>query len=135
MFLAAIVPLPGMSVLERVAAEADVINPAWKGKDPSNDEVAREFLFHDCTPGVLEWALATRRTMFAWAALSETHPLNDWPDVPYSSIVCTDDRTISPAWSRKVARERLHVEAIELAGGHCPHVCRPAVLADLLVSI
>src|SRR5262249_59991816 len=52
-----------------------------------------------------------------------------------SSILCADDRTISPAWSRRIARECLGIDPLELPGGHCPHVCRPAALADLLASM
>ena len=33
------------------------------------------------------------------------------------------------------ARERLGVEAIELPGGHCPHVSRPAHLAEVLSTL
>jgi hypothetical protein len=32
----------------------------------------------------------------------------------------------------RAARERLGVEPVELAAGHCPHVSRPAELAALL---
>ena len=36
------------------------------------------------------------------------------------SIVCAEDRVVDPAWSRRVARDRLGVEPIELPGGHSP---------------
>jgi pimeloyl-ACP methyl ester carboxylesterase len=48
--------------------------------------------------------------------------------------VCTDDRVIQPAWPRRVATDRLHAQVVELPGGHCPHVSRPAVLADVLTA-
>jgi hypothetical protein len=41
---------------------------------------------------------------------------------------------IAPAWSRRVARERLGVESVELPGGHSPFLSRPAELAAALVS-
>jgi pimeloyl-ACP methyl ester carboxylesterase len=66
--------------------------------------------------------------------MTETFPLAALPDVPSSYIVCADDRTISPAWSRRTARERLGVEAVELPGGHCPYLSRPAHLADVLTE-
>jgi pimeloyl-ACP methyl ester carboxylesterase len=56
------------------------------------------------------------------------------PSVPSTSIVCTDDRVIQPAWPRRVATDRLHAQVVELPGGHCPHVSRPAVLADVLTA-
>lgn len=46
--------------------------------------------------------------------------------------VCADDRTITPAWQRKAARELLGVEPVELPGGHCPHVSRLESLAEVL---
>jgi pimeloyl-ACP methyl ester carboxylesterase len=134
-FLAAFVPQLGMSPLQQFTTDPSMMNPAWVGKNPSDDAVAREFLFHDCAPDVADWALTTRRLMVARGALAETYPLGAWPNVPCSSIVCADDRTISPTWSRRVARERLGVDPIELPGGHCPHVSRPAALADVLVSL
>jgi pimeloyl-ACP methyl ester carboxylesterase len=134
-FLAAIVPELGKSVLDQFAADPDMMNPAWLGKSPADDTVACEFLFHDCSPDVAAWALTTRRLMVARRALVERCPLTAWPDVPIASIVCADDRTISPSWSRRVARERIGVEPIELPGGHCPHVSRPAALARVLASL
>ena len=65
----------------------------------------------------------------------EPCPLNEWPDVPSSYVVCADDRTVRPEWFRRDARERLGVEPIELPGGHCPHISRPAALADVLSDV
>src|SRR5215203_2414350 len=41
------------------------------------------------------------------ALRSEVTPLQAWPDVPCSYIVCTDDRTATSAWACRAARERL----------------------------
>jgi hypothetical protein len=62
-------------------------------------------------------------------------PLLVWPDVAASYIVCAGDRAIQPEWSRRVARERLLVESIELPGGHCPYVSRPDALAEVLGAL
>ena len=45
------------------------------------------------------------------------------------------DRTIRPAWQRRMARERLGVEPVELPTGHCPNVSQPDRLAELLVEL
>jgi pimeloyl-ACP methyl ester carboxylesterase len=132
-FLAAVVPKPGVSLLDQLRAEPDMLNPKWLGKDPTKDpQIARRFLFHDCPPEVTEWALTTLRLTYARGAMSEIYPGPGWPDVPMSYIVCADDRTVQPGWSRRIARERLGVEAVELPGGHCPHVSRPGELARVL---
>jgi pimeloyl-ACP methyl ester carboxylesterase len=133
-FLAALVPKPGVSIIEQLRSDPGMLNPEWVGKNPMDDQVARQFLFHDCSPDVVEWALTTRALTYAREAMTEPCPLESWPDVSSSYVVCGEDRTISPSWSRRVARERLGVEPIELPGGHCPYVSRPAELADALTS-
>ena len=55
--------------------------------------------------------------------------------MPASYIVCSEDRTIRPEWSRKVARTQLGVEPVELVAGHCPYVSRPEELAEILVKM
>jgi hypothetical protein len=65
---------------------------------------------------------------------SERCPLATFPPVPSTSIVCTGGRVIQPAWSRRVATDRLHAHVIELPGGHCPHVSRSALLAEALTA-
>jgi pimeloyl-ACP methyl ester carboxylesterase len=135
-FLAAVIPQIGKSLIDQVHSEPDMMNPDWRGKNPiEDDKAAMEFLFHDCEPRVASWAMTTRRLMMARQAMLEICPLNQWPPVQCSSIVCTADRTIQPAWSRRVARERLGLEPVELDGGHCPHVSRPVALAKVLHQI
>jgi hypothetical protein len=132
-FLAALVPKIGASILEQFRADQSMFNPEWVGKNPvEDDDVARRFLFHDCAPGTIDWALKTRRLMHAKKAMSEVCPLKTWPSVKSSYVVCTNDRVLSPAWSRRVAKERLGSEPIELVAGHCPYVSRPSELADAL---
>jgi alpha/beta hydrolase family protein len=68
----------------------------------------------------------------AWHADTIVEALKN---VPSSYIVCAEDRTITPAWQRRAAREWLGVEPVELPGEHAPHVSRPEVLAEVLESI
>lgn len=135
-FLAAVVPKLGTSIREQFKQDPSMFNPEWLGVDPiKDDEIAMKFLFHDCSPEIAKWALTTRRMMYARAAIEEVCPLQQWPDVPSSYIVCAEDRTITPGWSRRVAKERLGVDAIELPGGHCPNLSRPRELAHVLDRI
>lgn len=128
-----IAPL-GISPMEMVRREiSSMFNPEWVGKDPTRDPaVAREFLFHDCSPEVQKWALGTLRLMVPKRVLNEPVPIKAWPKKPSDYIVCSEDRTIKPEWSRHKVREALGIEPLELPGGHCPHVSRPAALAELL---
>jgi len=139
-YLATLIPKPGASIRDQLTTDPDMLNPEWvatcrAGNDPStNDDVAIEFLFHDCQPEEIALGLATRMGMYAERAMAEIFPLEALPEVPAAYIVCAADRTISPAWARRVARERLGVEAIELPGGHCPYLSRPVQLAEVLME-
>src|SRR6266436_500766 len=138
-FLAAVIPQIGKSLRDQVNDEKDMFNPEWLGKDPTkNDQVALEFLFHDCSPELSRWALGTMSLMFARQAILEICPLSVWPDVSSSYILCSDDRAIQPQWSRRAARIRLGIDPIELPGGHCghcPYVSCPGDLASILATL
>ena len=135
-FLAAMLPRIGMSFLDQVRADPTIFQPGWIGKDPMTDNAAAKyFLFHDCSPEVADWAMTIRIRLPLEKVASEVYPLRRWPDVASTYIVCSNDRTISPEWSRRAARERLGVEPIEIAAGHCPYLSRPAELANLLSQL
>jgi len=88
-------------------------------------------LYHDCDEETIRWALTTRRLFLPEAVYNERIPLDD--AVPSTYIVAAEDWTIRPEWQRRMARERLHVEPVEIATGHCPHVSQPERLADILI--
>ncbi len=135
-FLAALIPQIGKSFMEQFQCAPEMFCPDWIGKDPTKDDAAAmHYLFHDCSPAVAHWALTTRSPMYAKGAASEVCPLDRWPDVPSSYILCREDRTLNPNWWRQAARDRLGVVPIELPGGHCPHVSRPQDLADVLAGL
>jgi alpha/beta hydrolase family protein len=87
--------------------------------------------FHDCTSEDIHWAFARLRPQAA-APRRERCPLSAWPPGDRAYIVCREDRAVSPAWSRRAARERLGVEPIELDGSHSPFIARPSALAGVL---
>jgi pimeloyl-ACP methyl ester carboxylesterase len=53
-------------------------------------------------------------------------------DGPRAYIVCARDAVIRPDWQRRVAREQLQVEPVELDAGHSPMLTHPHELATLL---
>lgn len=135
-FLVAVIPQIGKSLIQQLSEDKEMLNPEWIGKDPTKDRnLALQFLFHDSSEEMQDWAWDRMSLMFARQAMLEVCPLQAWPDVRSSYIVCSEDRTIQPAWARRVARERLGVEAIELPGGHCPYVSRPNQLAEVLAEL
>jgi hypothetical protein len=54
------------------------------------------------------------------------------PDTPRAYVVCSRDAVIRPDWQRRVARELVGVEPVELDAGHSPMLSHPRELADLL---
>jgi pimeloyl-ACP methyl ester carboxylesterase len=133
-FLHALLPRPGQSVVDQMKAVPDMFNPEmFTAPAPfwEDEAVAIRFLLHDCSPEVVR---ATFRRLRPEPGVlgREVTPLESWPDVPSSYIVCADDRTATRAWARRAARERLGVEPVEIPGGHCPMLSRPGQLAALL---
>ncbi len=142
-FLAAFLPTPGRSANEQRATEAvdgRVAPRSVEWTDLGDDvwmigpRTATELFFHDAPAAVARWATQRLRPQ-AYRVFRETTPLKSWPDVDSRSIVCRDDRAINPEWVRTASRERLGVEAIEIAGGHSPFLTRAADLARTLDSM
>jgi hypothetical protein len=120
-FLAAVIPESGKSLMERFQMDRHMFNAEWVAKDPTKDfSVAREFLFHDCDTAVASWAVTTIRLMYARGAMEEPCPLHSWPSAPSTYILPTDDRTISPAWWRKEAERLLGFPPLDIAGRTLP---------------
>jgi pimeloyl-ACP methyl ester carboxylesterase len=134
-WLAAWVPDPEASFVEEIDRHArDAFHPDWIGKDPTEDDaVAAAFLYHDCDEATLEWALSTRRLFLPRGVYDQRLSLA--PEIPSTYVVAAHDRTIRPAWQRRMARERLGVEPMEILSGHCPNVSQPDRLAEILVNL
>lgn len=122
------------SNLEQFSDEPYLFNPASVGRDFSDEKVLRELFYHDCQSDTIKWALSKGRKQQSMAYIFETNPIKSLPNIECKYIVCSDDRIISPTWSRYVALKRLGVDAIELPGGHCPHLSRPDRLASVLTQ-
>jgi hypothetical protein len=134
-WLAAWVPDPDVPFVDDVKANiGEAFDPGWIGVDPIEDDaVAETFLYHDCDAETLRWALSTRRAFVPRGAYEERVPLA--AEIPSTYIVATEDRTIQPDWQRRMARERLNVEPVEIPTGHCPNVSRPDLLAEILLGV
>jgi pimeloyl-ACP methyl ester carboxylesterase len=136
-FLHAVLAKPGLGLADQVMAELDMFNPEMMRVSPSSwsdEATVTRFLLHDCTPEVAHDSFTRLRPRQEGRGVlvTEVTPLQSWPAVPCSYILCRDDRTITPDWARRAARERLGVEPIELPGGHCPMLSRPGELAEAL---
>ncbi len=143
-WLCGVVRQPGKSLAEHDAAGdlAGMFTPDFgaavvehaDGSTTWPVDAAMAAFYHDCDREVALDASYRLRAQHN-AVWFEVAPDTPWPAVPTASIVCTGDRAIAPDWSRRVAREWLGVDAIELPGSHSPMISRPAALADALVEI
>jgi pimeloyl-ACP methyl ester carboxylesterase len=69
------------------------------------------------------------------ASPAGSYPLAGPPDLPAALIYTADDEIFNPDWERFVARELLHVEPVEMQGGHFPMIEKPKELAGVLDSL
>ena len=90
-----------------------------------------ELFYQDVPRDLAIEALARGRSQ-SEARMAEPWPLERWPDVPTRVLICRDDRLFPPAFLRRIARERLGIDADEIEGGHTPALSRPKELAERL---
>ncbi len=115
--VAGMIPLPGE------AGESMFANAGYQGEEQAESSDLTVF-YHDVPPDLAAKALAKGRQQ-AQRAWSEPWPLETWPDVPTRYLLCRDDRVFPAAWARRIARERLGVDADEIDGGHCVALSLP----------
>jgi Alpha/beta hydrolase family len=143
-FLAALLPEPGLSWREQLAADrpmadwfyADALPRQVRdglGRSVWPPEVAVELFYHDCPHETAVGAAARLRPQSS-GPIAETSPVKAFPDVPSHYVGCRDDRAVSGTWARRAARERLGVEVVWIDGSHSPFLADPESLADLLVT-
>jgi len=140
-YLGAFVPIPGRSFAEQLEAEPDSLLPEYLSGTSEPDgrgctrwvdpEVARRALWADAEDEEAGAAFERLRPQ-ATTPFAVPNPLPELPAVPSTYVVCSEDGIANPDRGRKVARERLGTEAIELPGSHCPFLSRPRELSALL---
>jgi pimeloyl-ACP methyl ester carboxylesterase len=133
-YLAGLLPMPNVSLIEQLDDEPQMFQPEWARWDAepvwADRDRAVRFLFHDADRAVAE--RAAERVVADNSALAAERAPSGWPVSEASYICPSGDRTISASWMRAVARQRLGVSAIELDAGHCPQVSQPDALATLI---
>jgi pimeloyl-ACP methyl ester carboxylesterase len=142
-FLCALLPRPGLSLLDQLEQEPEIFVREFgaalarddRGRSYWQDEdEAIDLLYSDCPRQLASWAVARLRHQ-GRAPSAEPCPLAQWPVVESVSLFARDDAVVNPQWSRSAARERRGAGAVELPGGHSPMLSRPAELAEALVSV
>jgi pimeloyl-ACP methyl ester carboxylesterase len=88
-----------------------------------------ESFYHDVPAAIREQALRRGESPQPDKPLAEPWPLPAWPDVPTRVIACRHDRLFPLEFMRRLARDRLGVEAEVIDTGHMAALARPQELA------
>ena len=97
--------------------------------DPSS---AAECLYNDCNAETVDWALA-RLGPQPLITLQGSPKQAAWRTKPSTYVVCLDDMAVHPDLQRIMARRCGAV--IEWPTDHSPFLCRPDLVAGLLVDL
>ncbi len=68
--------------------------------------------------GIALLAMTADASASSWSPFGQPCAFERWPDIPIKVVVGSDDRFFPPAFQRRVAKERLGLEADEIPGGH-----------------
>jgi pimeloyl-ACP methyl ester carboxylesterase len=67
-------------------------------------------------------------------AFSQPCPFDSWPDVPTTVLAGREDRFFPLEFQRRVARERLGLDVVELPGGHLTALSEPEAVAGAMLD-
>jgi pimeloyl-ACP methyl ester carboxylesterase len=137
-FLCSVPTGPGPAIDGQLA---DMVTPEFlaaprfhdkDGREVLGNQAARQLFFDDCPEAEACWAVSMLRPQSP-RPLVEPTPLDQWPEVPQSVILATEDRAVRMSWAVPTARQRLgDLEPVLLPGSHSPFLSRPAALAEVL---
>ncbi|SDF68419.1 alpha/beta fold hydrolase [Pseudonocardia oroxyli] len=137
--VAAMVPEPGRSHMDLVKEDPSILPRPIASPTRNADgttswsvEAALGAMYAGVPPELAEPAVARLRPQ-AWTVTKEVTPLQAWPAVPTTSVVCAADPMAAPEASRRIARER-GFTLRELPGDHFPMLTRPRELAEIIAS-
>ena len=113
-FIAGLLPRVGLSMNEQIAAaEVPILLPGVETIEDDADGL--RIFFPDVEPELARDAAQHLRRQRG-LPFREISPLQKWPDVPSSYILCTDDKVLNPEWSRRGCRTGSASAPIETAG-------------------
>jgi pimeloyl-ACP methyl ester carboxylesterase len=115
-YLCALVPKVGLSLGEQLVEEPSMLLAGWDSALSHPDEAGRtswvdmartkELLYADCDNATVVHAIGTLRPQAGYP-LGFPFPSQEFPAVPTTSVICSEDRMLGNDWARTVARERL----------------------------
>jgi hypothetical protein len=137
-FLNAMIPVPNESPGEwfdnthhrEAKREADIRE--GRAADAPFDPLI-EF-FHDVPQAVIDAAWARGAPRQSDHVFASPCTFERWPSTPIRVLISRHDRFFPVEFQRRLARERLGIEADELPGGHLAALSQPDELVSRLVS-
>lgn len=133
--LNAMIPAPAERAAdwgENTGAEDARREAARAGGYPDEIDLQTYFL-HDVPPEAAARGLGEGRDEAA-IAFAEPCPFTRWPDVPTRVLAARDDRLLPFAFQRRVARERVGLDAQPVPGGHLAALSEPDAVTDALLA-
>jgi pimeloyl-ACP methyl ester carboxylesterase len=134
-FLNAMIPAPGETAdawWDNTRWQADRVAAARAGGYPETVDLDTYFL-HDVPPSALA-AAPEHDQNEADIAFSQPCDFTAWPAIPTTVLAGRDDRFFPLAFQRRVARERLGLDVVEVPGGHLNALSQPEAVAQALLA-
>ena len=143
-YLCALVPEVGKNFYDQAAEEPDMVNFGYREGCTEPDAqlrmrwvdfgLLRTLFYADCDEAAVQTAFKHIRPQ-SWYSATLPFSLSQFPSVPSSFVICSDDRMLSNDWARRIARDRLGADLIELPGSHSPFLSHPKALAAVLLRL
>jgi len=142
-YLCAWVPEIGKSFADQLRDEPRQLNPAlYKGLEFDGQSravwadvgLAQALIYADCDEPTAQAAIKRLRPQAAGGFVLP-FSLAEFPAVSCTSIICSEDQLLNGEWAKRIARDRLGADLVELPGSHSPFLSRPSALADVLLHL
>jgi pimeloyl-ACP methyl ester carboxylesterase len=115
----------------------DLVNTTYfadaQGRTLQTAASFRRLFWHDVSEGEAGLALLRLRPQGS-RPMTDTWPLQEWPDVPRTIVLTEDDNVVRLDAARPLAKELTGEEPIVVPGGHSVFLTDPAGLARILVD-
>ena len=124
-YLTAMIPQPG-----------EPFEQWWSNSGHSREVISddEDVTYYNGVPAHLVREARARARGQDGAWLSRPWPADRHPDVPTMAVACRDDGFFPAPFMRRLARDRLGIDAVEIAGGHYAALSNPEGVADALVA-
>lgn len=140
-YLCAYLPAPGLSMIDmRRAGPSQPLAGAVRA-DPGgvtyrvDPALAPSLFYHDCPSEAVAFATARLCPEPIAPQATPLPPLARWHGVDRHYVLCAGDRTIPPAYQRRMSAGLPPGAVTELPTGHSPFFAAPAALARRLADI